>query len=252
MNDAIKQDAWVLHGNEGELCCNTLAGQINTARPHEGLHNLRLSGVPWPVVLLSAYPEAEIECWPSPLGEAYVRGEDLVATYQATTNWPFSPQLYWRANSLESPGGVMASLSLLVSIQTQLLDTYPRIRVTSHVACGEVLLLTSCNGARPCAESIDRPRTVSPSGETCCILLRLKEWPLTYVEMVPSSDFRQAKLQRDNDGVSTEWSLFADFLEKGVIRRARVHAALLARENDVDLAMACCEAARRLELPLTT
>ena len=40
--------------------------------------------------------------------------------------------------------------------------------------------------------------------------------------------------------------MFADFLEKGVIRRARVHAAVLPRENDVELAIECCRAIEQL------
>ena len=44
----------------------------------------------------------------------------------------------------------------------------------------------------------------------------------------------------------------ADFLEKGVIRRARVHAAVLPRENDVELALECCRAIENRPLPLTT
>jgi hypothetical protein len=49
-----------------------------------------------------------------------------------------------------------------------------------------------------------------------------------------------------------EWRLFSEFLEKGVIRRARVHAAILPRQNDLEIAAACCAAIDRLELPLTT
>ena len=49
-----------------------------------------------------------------------------------------------------------------------------------------------------------------------------------------------------------EWRLFAEFLEKGVIRRARVHGAIVPRKNDIEIAAACCRAIDGLELPLTT
>jgi hypothetical protein len=49
-----------------------------------------------------------------------------------------------------------------------------------------------------------------------------------------------------------EWRLFAEFLEKGVIRRARIHGAIVPRDNDVEIAAACCKAIDGLELPLTT
>jgi hypothetical protein len=57
----------------------------------------------------------------------------------------------------------------------------------------------------------------------------------------------------DDQGISTaQWTLFAEFLEKGVIRRARLHSAFLRREHDLDIAAACCVTIERDSLPLTT
>src|SRR4051794_6716645 len=65
--------------------------------------------------------------WPLRAADVYIRGDDLVASYEPAADWPFSPQLYWQSGPLRQLDGVCASLSLLVSVQTQLLDTFPRI-----------------------------------------------------------------------------------------------------------------------------
>ena len=77
-----------------------------------------------------------------------------------TDDWPFSPQLYWRANSLRAVDGVLASASLLVSVQTHLLDTVPQIAVASQLPCDETLLVSVSDGAQPSAVRIDSSQTI--------------------------------------------------------------------------------------------
>ena len=190
--------------------------------------------------------------WPAPLAEAYLRGDDLVAAYRQTDNWPFAPQLYWQANLLRGVDGVLASASLLVSLQTSLLDTFSQISVTSQFSRGELFLVSTAAGQNPQVEAIERERRMSPDGGTYCVVSRDPEHPRSYIEIVTGEDFHDATLKFDDRGNVVEWRLFADFLEKGVIRRARVHSAVLPRENDIECAVACCEASERLQLPLTT
>ena len=76
--------------------------------------------------------------WPLPIADVYVRGNDLVVTYQAVEAWPYSPQVYSRS-ALDAVDGVRASMSLIVSMQTQLLDTCPQITVSSQVSSKETL-----------------------------------------------------------------------------------------------------------------
>jgi hypothetical protein len=249
-----KPSVWSLVANEAKFNGDSLAGCIDAARPHEGLHHSQLRGEPWSASLLGTFRADDTSdgSWPLSLAEAYVRGHDLVATYRPIGRWPFSPQLYWQANTLEPLGGVSASMSLLVSIQTQLLDTCPRISVASHLTAGELFLLSSIDSDRPLVEPVRQSQTISAAADVCCIILRLDGWPLSYIELMQPGEFREATLRLNDDGISVEWRLFADFLEKGVVRRARVHAALVARENDIELAAACCTAAQQLEIPLTT
>src|SRR3954463_12575144 len=134
---------WKLHGNVAELNCGNISGRIDPSRPNQGLHHISLDGAKLATDLLRVYRSdvTDNKSWPLPVAESYVRGHDLVASYLATEDWPFSPQLYWQANSLRRVDGVLASASLLVSVQTHLLDTVPQIAVTSLVPNEELLLL---------------------------------------------------------------------------------------------------------------
>jgi hypothetical protein len=253
--DAAKQQAvWSLQGNLAELNCGNLSGRIDTARPHSGLRETALGHPHGVSSLLGVHRVADSGSagWPLMLTDTYVRGRDLVASYTPSNDWPFSPQLYWRAHPFQSIDGVLASMSLLVSVQTHLLDTCPRIGVATQLPRGELSLVSMHETGRPNVDPIKQGQSISPSGEEHCVVARPSGLPFSYVEIMPSSDFHEVVLRPESEHISFEWRLFADFLEKGVIRRARVLAAVLARENDIQVAADCCKAIERLELPLTT
>jgi hypothetical protein len=254
MRNAVNDQAvWTLRGDVAELSCGKLCGCVDVSRPNAGLHNVTLDGAHEAIDFFRA-GRSDVgteKSWPLPVAESYVRGDDLVASYLAIDDWPFSPQLYWRANSLRAVRGVLASASLLVSVQTHLLDTVPQIAVASLVPNDELLLLT-VSGMQPTVARIDSSQTIPATNEDCCVVSRFRGVPLSYVEIMPAGDFHAISLRAGGAGMAFEWRLFAEFLEKGVIRRARVHAAIVPRENDVEIASACCKAIDRLELPLTT
>jgi hypothetical protein len=173
--------------------------------------------------------------WPAQLADTYVRGGDLVAAYGRMPNWPFAPQIYWRAESIAVPQTLLATLSLMVSIQTDSLETHPAIRVATRLAAVEVGEVGHAAGSGAQA-----------------LLWRLTGQDVSYVEIVPSSDFCDVSIECDADGHFTAtWSLFGEFLEKGVIRRIQVMSAFLPRERDEELAAECCRALARRPLPLT-
>jgi hypothetical protein len=251
---------WSLDANVAELNCRELSGRIDTARPdlglHTGAHTQRsLLGVCRLVesgASCSTVDPSDAGSWPLPIAEAYIRGGDLVASYRPIEDWPFSPQLYWRANTLKRFSGAKASLSLLVSVQTHLLDTYPKIVVHSGVPSDELLHVSASKSGRVAVKSIGDQTKITASEDRCCFIWRLADSQLSYVEVAPPGDFREARLQFNEQEPCVEWHLFSDFLEKGVIWRGRIHAVVLPRENDVELAMSCFDAVERLELPLTT
>jgi hypothetical protein len=102
-------------------------------------------------------------------------------------------------------------------------------------------------------ELVEREAIVVPRGAMCCVLWRLPAAPASYVEVVSTSDVRTVEFAPDSRaGWMARWHLFAEFLEKGVIRRSRVHGALVPRASDTELALECCRAAEQCPLPLTT
>ena len=262
---ANARSIWSLQGALAELHCGPLSGQVDVARPHLGLRQLSIDRVRIQGTLLrairSAEPRAiepatstdEADGWPLPVADAYVRGHDLVASYRSIDDWPYAPQLDWQANTLNSVEGVRASLSLLVSVQTHLLDSRPQISVVSQMPSAEQLRMSTGEGERASVEPVEGDERMLPFGSTCCVIRRSVAASLSYVEIVSAVDFCDVRITRDGQGDSiVEWRVFAEFLEKGVIRRARIHSALVPRENDIELAIECCAAIEQHPLPLTT
>jgi len=251
---ASNQSAWTLNGTIAELHRGPLSARIDVTRPDLGLQHIQLNGHDLPGHLLAVRRHADDvaseSAWPLPLADAYIRGDDLVATYKPTDDWPYSPQLYWSASPLDAAADLLASLSLLISVETHRLDTWPRITVSSKLACRELLEVYPATGT---SESLHANQTIRPSTTSCCVLHRLADLPISYAEIMPANDFRELTVRQvAGGGYQAEWQLFADFLEKGVIRRARLQSAFLPRENEAGLALACCAAMEQRPLPLTT
>jgi hypothetical protein len=196
-------------------------------------------------------PSSEQSSWQ--LADAYVRGRDLVASYQAHKDWPYATQVYWSA---AESGGFQAwqgGLSLLVSLQTSLLDTWPTMFIASRLVADEVLLVTCESGAPAEIKPLDRGKhSFRPMTSTCCVLSRLAGLPFSYAEIMPASDLREVAIDRGDDACHVRWELFAEFLEKGVIRRARMQSIVVPRANDIEHSVAVCRAIERRPLPLTT
>jgi hypothetical protein len=248
---------WSLDGTRASLDCGALSAKVDVARPQLGLHELRINEVAVPGEIGSVHwiasppsseePSGESTAgWPTKVSDVYVRGRDLVASYERLPNWPFAPQIYWRIEEESA----LANLSMLVSIQTDSLDSHPCVRVTTRLAADEVIRLEL--DARHGETSIGSGNQAS-SSLPACVLWRLPGGRVSYAEIVPASDFRSLSRNHDESGLaSAHWDLFAEFLEKGVIRRARIESLLLPRENDIELATACCQTLERRPLPLTT
>jgi hypothetical protein len=251
--------AWKFENSLATLRCGSLIGQVNVAEPHLGLHQLRLESSALAGRICSVERDAptnsSANTWPAKLADAYVRGDDLVATYQATDDWPFAPQVYWRSDTLSSIDPVLSSLSLEVSVSTHLLDTHPRIVAVTHLAADEVLhVMPSDRGDMRTTLLLDRKSVIPQTdrGE-CCLLWRLPGALISYAEIVPARDFRDLTVRQEKDGTcQARWELIAEFLEKGVIRRTRLQSAFLPRERDIELAADCCRSVAAQPLPLTT
>jgi hypothetical protein len=248
-----EQSLWELASPIAALQCGEVRGRVDVAHPQLGVRELQLGSRPISGDIMAldgavrgVSTRPQTFDWPATIADVYVRENDLVASYQPTERWPFAPQVYWSSAQLVLPESQLSvshmplaraySVFLLVSVQTDLLDTHPEIRVTTRLPAVEVMEL------RHDAES-----------QAQALLWRLVESNWSYLEFVPRSDYGELAIGGDASGKMTcEWRLFGDFLEKGVIRRARVSAAFLPRERDESVAAECCRYFANRPLPLTT
>ena len=235
---------WQLEGNLATLRAASIHAACDLLKSDNGFNTLEPSaGQLWRIT--SPLDRTQ----PRPLVEAYVREDDLIASYGATHKFPFATQVDWR---LMQNGVDAISLACIVSVQTDLLDTHPVMEVTCEVSAKEVLLLSTDDlSAKPVPAIVPSslPRHVGAQ----LVLLRLSGTSFTYAEAIDPSDYCGVELSRsDRGGLRLTWRLFSHFLEKGVIRRGRLCSMLVPRDNDAHHAVRCYRNFVASELPLTT
>ena len=205
---------WTLTATKANLACPTGSLRIDVSRPQDGVVVSPTRGeteVFWKIAQLAG----------SELVECYTRAEDLVATYKPTDAFPFRSQLYW---TCVDDSDTDLAVQFTISAQTDLLDTHPVMDLSiPQLPLSRARSADECYG-RICELAADH------------ILL---------LAVHPSD----APLNVGHSG--DEWQIFGEFLEKGVIRRARLFAALLSGSGVDDRVQRVLERFRNQELPLT-
>jgi hypothetical protein len=192
------------------------------------------------------------------LEESYIRGSDLVTTYAKTPPYHVAPQAYWRASWI--PEWTAVKLELVLSVQTDLLDSQPQCTIESG---GQATQLSQADAFSPQAfeewSTIDDapiPDTLAGHALPRLFVFRNERAGFSYAELVHPSDFVAASIDADRraggDVFAVRSTLFPERLEKGVIRRARVAGWFLPLENDLTAAAALAQAFVGEPLPLTT
>lgn len=189
---------WSLCEGLAELRVASLAGAVRPGQSDEGLGRLTWQGAEAHGRLFAAsHPAGTLG---APV-ESYVRGADLVSVYPPSDRFPFRTTLAWSGFA----GSVATRVVLTVSLQTDLLDTQPELRLSTELG------VTPRQGAGGVWE-VDRgpKRTVAVA--------------------VHPTDARDASF--DCEAASCTLRLTPPFLEKGVIRRFRVAAFFLGPDAD--------------------
>lgn len=180
--------------------------------------------------------------------EAFLRGDDLIASYPEAPGRPFSLRIYWRA--VDVPGALLA-VDVVVSLETPQLESFPDILTQSRLPGGPVWLVGGRGGSTtPVAQG-----KVNSTAETLALGLLLRptaaDW--SYLEISPPEDQAQWQWSRHaEDGWVLRRQMGGSFLEKGVLRKLRVRGAFLPRTADLELATASLEQLAAAKLPLTT
>jgi len=169
---------WQLTANLATLRTASLCGQIDLSNPLQGLHQLSygakgLQGS----VLGVATGEGSVGAGTN-VDEVFVRGDDLVATYRETNDRPFSLQVYWTVAPQKN--GVVL-IDTLLSIETQLLESFPRVLVKSELASDEIWNVSGQT------RSILLSNDSQHRGHDCLVLRGIDEtW--SYAEMAHPED----------------------------------------------------------------
>lgn len=167
-----------------------------------------------------------------PLTDAYVREKDLVASFAPGPSFPFYTQVYWTWQSLALRPAPHLALSLLVSVRTDLLDTHPEFDVLTRVSPAAAIEQAALAGGQlfwgdlsPAAKLVDFARDAD------CAAQRLT--------------------QQAGEEQLIERRLFSEFLEKGVIRRARLFVAVVPADFSNQQVVAIGNELASTAVPLT-
>ena len=157
----------------------------------------------------------------SPRGEArlvdhWVRGDDLVAVYEPADPRRLRATAIWRPLPAPATGW-----ELVVSAQTSLVESDSAVAVTASMA-GEELLWSRGAATGP-AGWLPLVEAPCPPEATCLLVRRGAEAVLVAVH---PADARQIVISRAGPRVEVACWLFSTALEKGVLLRSRVLAAV--------------------------
>jgi hypothetical protein len=234
---------WQIDSNRAQLWTPQLTGVVDLQNPSRGLSQLLYQGQPVAGSLLGVLPSDATLFTDGEMCDQFVRGDDLVVTYRETRAQPFSLQIYWRATT-DHRGALV--LDLILSLQTDLLESFPALTVQTELSADTVECLPSLETLTVTAEQpLELP---AERGEG--LLLRQNGAAWSYAETTHPEDREASRLVQANR-LTLQRPLGGRFLEKGVIRCLRVRGVLLPRAQDVELATHHLEALAHAQPPLT-
>lgn len=249
MSDAAA--SWQIDGDAARLKCGPLEGSVEPATNGEWFRAMQWQGAP--VEGCFALLATAGENYDRQLLERHVRGCDLVDVFPKSAQG-ISPEAYWRATSQPEQGAVQ--LELIYSKHTDLLDSNPQSTIVTQVTGTRVFRCSNLKSGQFSELHLAPDPGVlfqAEASRESLVLFRDKARNLTYAEMVHPTDFVSTQLltndQRERIATSV---LFAERLEKGVIRRGRICGWFLPAHNDLPNALTLARQFVDQPLPLTT
>lgn len=246
-NNESTQPFWNIESHQAILSTDMLKATVDLRNPGCGLQTLRLAGKTVDGFALGASPNGVQSIAREAIGDAFVRGNDLVVTYTQTDERPFALQVYWRVVR-PSQGGVI--VDTILSLQTDLLESFPEVEVTSNLPADSVWWLPDfCDGnVQRVAEQAELDRDTVVTRD---LLIRFPTCNFSYAQRTHPDDRGRIQASRTSSGVTIASRLGGRFLEKGVIRRLLVRGVFVPQEHDLQLANNYLTALETEQPPLT-
>lgn len=228
-------------GFEVKLQAGPWQARVDVRHPEAGVFAVRVADAEFPARSLLA-AEAARAGQALTVADHYIRGDDLVATYQQEAQDVLRPQIYWRLipegrKSSAHSSRPSLGIELIVSMQTGLLHSEPACAVTSELPAAEVWRMAEDEAGRfQRVEAAAGAAVASSRADGSGVLLaRCLDERFSFVQMVYPSDFHQLTVTfpaSGPDSVKLVHQLFPESLEKGVIRRGRVRGWIIDRSDD--------------------
>lgn len=176
-----------------------------------------------------------------PAADRWLRAVDLTVVYEPADPRRLRATAMWR---LHPATGAVAVWELIVSAQTAILQSDPGLAVVSDVAGDESLWAASAGRWAPTGGD-------APPADTASVLVRRRGTSSVLIAVHPA-DVHHITVERHGDRIRIGCRLFSDAIEKGVLLRGRVLAALGPDVGDTAWADPLIAAFAASPPPLTT
>ena len=227
------------------LSAGSLELRLDVKQPGAGLQNVVANKVPFENArILCVHPDPPTPASGETLIESYGRGDDFVAIYAQTPARSVRPHYQWR---YVQPADGVSGVELTLSMQTSLLESNPTATAFSSLPAAECLSYSGDSWS-----SLDNGHDGPVAGASGIFLFRPEGAAVSYAEIVFPADFQGASARFAEGVGEIRYELFPEFLEKGVIRKARIQSLFLPRSGDEALAVSACQALAAAAPPLTT
>ena len=237
----MQQNLWQLTDSIATLESNDLRARLDLKRPRAGLQFKRMRKDSRLEFNIFGIAQEAVQSTDVVKLDAYVRGRDLVALYDESQPDHLRTQAYWRVLSASdlsascTPESVITAFDLILSVNTNLLDSDPQVTVQSTVPSKGLVSHLDVGSAR----------------EASAVLVRLADENLNYLEIVHPTDACRSWIDESGPAhTQINHLLFQRRLEKGVILRARIRAAIVVSEEAEKLAAEVYEHFAASEPPL--
>jgi hypothetical protein len=217
--------------------------ELDPARPTSFLTLSSPTGIRWEALAINPLPNHSLHA-----EEIYVRQQDLIARFSQVGKDQYGFQVDWRL--LDTISDFEVGIEVWISLQTNLLDSAPKIQARSR-GVGAWKSWTHQQLVSQVGPSDDASQGWSSQNASAIAAISSSTQDCSCLCLIEPRDLQQVSWTSQPSNNEQQAELFGQFLEKGVIRRARMQ--LLASKKQIGL-LEIQRAYQQLinrELPLT-